>query len=139
VEINHEALQAVDKLLCQNGIKTTSQRLAICQYVLFEADHPTADQVKDWASRHLPKVSLATVYNTLHALVQVGLLKEFHFPHLGKTVYDCNTSKHFHFLDESTGELIDLAPGELKLKLTLRPGFRVKELDLVLKGSRTKE
>src|SRR5579872_2031506 len=80
------------------GVQPTAQRLAIARYVLCETQHATAEDVKKWADKALPKVSLATVYNTLGALVRAGLLKELKFPHSGRAVYDDNVSHHYHFI-----------------------------------------
>ncbi|MEZ4820707.1 MAG: transcriptional repressor [Bdellovibrionota bacterium] len=57
------------------GVNPTAQRIAICRFVLCDADHPTADDVKTWADKNFPMVSRATVYNTLNTLVQVKILK----------------------------------------------------------------
>ncbi len=52
------------------GVQPTLQRISICQFVLCEADHPTAEEVHNWAEKNLAQISLATVYNTLKTLVE---------------------------------------------------------------------
>src|SRR4051812_15024374 len=106
--------QDIEAKLEAAGIQPTAQRIAICRYVLCEADHPSAEDVKDWADRNFPKVSLATVYNTLNTLVAAGLLREFRFPHSERVIYDPNLSSHFHFLDEDSGKLYDLTPDQVE-------------------------
>ncbi len=120
------------------GIRPTAQRLAICRYALCEADHPTADDVMSWATANFPKVSLATVYNTLNILVEAGLLREFKFPHSGKVVYDRNVSQHFHLLDEDSGELIDLDPADVDvdMRLRLKRRYAVRDVDVLFYGTR---
>src|SRR5690349_15640134 len=105
----------IEKRLVEVGIQPTAQRIAICRYVLCEAHHPTADEVKSWADKNFPKISLATVYNTLGTLVEAKLLKEFRFPHSDKVIYDNNVAKHFHFYDEKTGEIFDVMPDQVEL------------------------
>ncbi|MFS4457648.1 Fur family transcriptional regulator [Bdellovibrio sp. HCB2-146] len=134
--MNKPCLSANDiqERLQNAGVQPTLQRLAICKFVLNEADHPTADDVKEWADVNLGKISQATVYNTLNTLVDAGILKEFKFPHSGKVVYDCNTHDHFHFVDESTGKIYDIDPADVKIDIAIPKKFKVKDIKLVLKG-----
>jgi Fur family iron response transcriptional regulator len=125
----------IEGRLLEAGVQPTAQRIAICRYVLCQADHPTAEQVKDWADRNFPKLSLATVYNTLNLLVKAGLLKEFRFPHSEKVIYDNNISPHYHFLDEKTGELFDVDPQEVEISPRLKANFQVKNMELLLTGN----
>lgn len=132
--LSHSEIEA---RLSAAGIQPTAQRIAIARYVLFEADHPTADQVKTWADANFPKMSLATVYNTLNTLVGAGLLKELKFPHTDKVIYDDNLTEHHHFLDEKTGELFDLKPEEIEVSPRLTGKFRVTGFDVLVRGTRT--
>ncbi len=116
------------------GVQPTSQRISICRYVLFEADHPTAEDVYRWAEKNLPKISLATVYNSLKILVSAKILREFKFPHSDKVIYDDNIEDHFHFLDEKSGKLFDVHHGEIELSMKLSQKFKIKGFDLLLKG-----
>lgn len=117
------------------GVNATAQRIAICRYVLCEADHPTAEQVKEWADANFPKLSLATVYNTLNTLVEAGLLKELKLSHSESVIYDDRVSDHYHFLDEKTGKLIDISPDQIDVVPKLKRGFRVKGVDVLIRGS----
>ena len=118
------------------GVQPTAQRIAIFQYVTREGDHPTAEAVKAWMDDHFPKMSLATVYNTLRILVKAKLVREFKLPHIDKVVYDSNVKEHHHFLDEGTGTLIDLDPDTIKLKPKLKRTYRITETHVLLKGTR---
>ena len=125
----------VEKRLRAAGLRPTSQRLAIARYVLCDAEHPTAEDVKAWADQHFHRMSLATVYNTLASLVKAGLLKELKLPHKDSVVYDDNLSDHYHFLDEKTGRLWDIDPERVKVTLNLGPRVRIRRMDVVLHGS----
>lgn len=129
--------QEIEQKLRGSGVNPTAQRLAICRYVLCEADHPTAEQVKDWADRNFPKISLATVYNTLNTLVAAGLLKEVRLPHSESVLYDDNTAPHYHFLDEKTGTLYDLSPDQVEVSPRLKKGFRVHEVEVLIRGTKS--
>jgi Fur family iron response transcriptional regulator len=125
----------IETRLLAAGIQPTAQRIAICRYVLCEADHPSAEDVKSWADTNFPKMSLATVYNTLKTLVEAGLLREFRFPHSDKVIYDNNLETHFHFLDEATGKLVDLSTDEVEIIPKLHKKFQIHEVEVVLRGS----
>lgn len=126
----------IEQKLRAHGVLPTAHRLAICQYVLCEAGHPIAEQVKLWTDKHFPKLSLATVYNTLNQLVAVGLLRELRLPHLDKSVYDSRLDKHYHFLDESSGKLFDIDSSSVRVKPKLDASFTVHSVEVILRGRR---
>ncbi|EQA45820.1 ferric uptake regulator family protein [Leptospira broomii serovar Hurstbridge str. 5399] len=117
------------------SIQPTMQRISICQYVLCEADHPTAEEVKEWVDSRSFKMSLATVYNTLNVLVSAGLLREFKFSCLGKSVYDSNIDDHYHFFDETTGKFHDVDASLLSLESHLPTEFKVNKVDILFSGT----
>ena len=95
--------------LRNSGLRPTKQRLKICE-VLFDTDktfHFTINDLAKIISEKLSeKISLATVYNTVHAFKKKGYLKEISI-NSDKSYFDTNTSTHHHFFDEDTNELID--------------------------------
>ena len=99
----------VDKLR-NSGLRPTKQRLKICE-ILFDTDKTFHFRVKDLSkiiSQKLgEKISLATVYNTVHAFEKKGYLKEISI-NSNQTYFDTNTSSHHHFFDEKEKKLIDL-------------------------------
>ena len=117
------------------GIQPTLQRISLFGYLLCEANHPTAEDVHTWAEKNLAKISLATVYNTLNTLVEAKLLKVLRLPHTEKMIYDANIFDHHHFIDEKTGELFDISKADLKYDLSLPGKYKVKDFDLVFRGS----
>ena len=98
----------VDKLRI-SGLRPTKQRLKICE-VLFNREktfHFTINDLASQISENLnEKISLATVYNTVHAFKKKGYLKEISI-NSDKSYFDTNTTNHHHFFDEDTNELID--------------------------------
>ena len=97
------------KKLRNSGLRPTKQRLNICE-VLFNTEktfHFTINDLSKIISETLnEKISLATVYNTVHAFQKKGYLKEISI-NSDKNYFDTNTSNHHHFYDEDTHELID--------------------------------
>jgi Fur family iron response transcriptional regulator len=126
--------QEIESRLRQAGLQPTLQRISICKYVLCEADHPTAEQVFAWAEQNMSKISLATVYNTLHSLVEAGLIREFKFAHSEKAVYDNNIEEHFHFLDLETQKLLDVDPASIQVQLSHSLPFEISKTDILFQG-----
>ena len=97
-----------DKLR-SSGLRPTKQRLKVCE-VLFNRDntfHFTINDLAKIISEELNEnISLATVYNTVHAFKNKGYLKEISI-NSDKSYFDTNTTNHHHFFDEDTNELID--------------------------------
>lgn len=125
----------IEVWLKKAGVNPTAQRIAICQFVLCSADHPTADDIKAWADLNFPKISLATVYNTLNTLVEAGLLREFKFPHSRKAIYDNNIIDHYHMLDQKTNRLIDVDPEVVVLNQEMLKNVSINKIDVILYGS----
>ena len=102
--------------LRETGLRPTKQRVKICE-VLFNREktfHFTInDLVKKISEELNEKISLATVYNTVHALQKNGYLKEISI-NSDKSYFDTNTSIHHHFYDEDTNQLIDCDENEIE-------------------------
>jgi Fe2+ or Zn2+ uptake regulation protein len=123
-------------LLRGHGIQPSAQRVAIAGYVLGTAAHPSADQVLERVRASFPMVSRATVYNTLHLLVEKGLLRELVLAE-GKVVYDPKLERHHHFVDEESGAIHDIPWGALQVsRVGSLAGYDVREYQVVLRGRR---
>ena len=98
----------IDKLR-DAGLRPTKQRVKICE-ILFMREKTFHFTINDLAKKisedFNEKISLATVYNTVHALQKKGYLKEISI-NSDKSYFDTNISAHHHFYDEDTHELID--------------------------------
>ena len=126
----------VEKLR-ETGLRPTKQRVKICK-VLFDREktfHFTInDLVKKISDEMHEKISLATVYNTVHTFQKKGHLKEIAI-NSDKTYYDTNTSVHHHFYDEDTQELIDCEENDIdsiNLKRNI-PGKQLKSIEVLIK------
>jgi Fur family iron response transcriptional regulator len=117
------------------GLRPTRQRVALAR-LLLENDHRhvTAEQLRGEAVEASIRVSLATVYNTLHQFTAAGLLREV-VVEPGRSYFDTNTQDHHHFFCEATGRLQDI-PGEL-LSLGALPappnGTEIRRVDVIIR------
>ena len=120
-----------------SGLRPTKQRIKICE-ILFNQEktfHFTIDALSKMISEKFnEKISLATVYNTVHAFQKKGYLKEIAV-NSDKTYYDTNTAIHHHFYDEDTHELIDCEENDIdsiNLKKNI-PGKQIKSVEVLIK------
>jgi Fe2+ or Zn2+ uptake regulation protein len=89
------------------GLRFTRQRAAVYQFLAGATAHPTAEDVFAAVRQQLPKISLATVYKALDALVESALVTKI--THLdGPCRYDCLGGAHYHFHCLNTGRIFDL-------------------------------
>ena len=123
--------------LRKSGLRPTKQRIRICE-VLFNANKTFHFTIKDLVKmieiNTNQKVSLATVYNTVHAFEKKGYLKEIAI-NSNQAYFDTNTSDHHHFFDEKQKELIDLENEDvhpIKIKKSL-PGKRIKSVEVLVR------
>tara|TARA_B100001175_G_scaffold273340_1_gene246974 strand:- start:356 stop:772 length:417 start_codon:yes stop_codon:yes gene_type:complete len=123
--------------LRSSGLRPTKQRIKICK-LLFDRKttfHFTiSDLSKILKKETNKKISLATLYNTVHSFKEKGYLKEISI-NRDKIYFDTNTSNHHHFLDINTNELIDLKKDDvqdIKIKKNL-PGKRIKSIEVLVK------
>ena len=126
----------IDKLR-KSGLRPTRQRLKICE-VLFDREntfHFTINDLTKIISEKLSeKISLATVYNTVHAFKKKGYLKEISI-NSDKSYFDTNTTVHHHFFDEDTNELIDCDESNLeqvKIKNNIT-GKKINSVEVLIK------
>ena len=121
----------IDKLR-EAGLRPTKQRIKMCE-VLYNREktfHFTInDLVKLLSEKMNQKISLATVYNTVHAFEKKGYLKELSIDS-HKSYFDTNTSAHHHFFDEDTHELIDCDESDID-KINIRKNITGKKINSV--------
>src|SRR3981189_246394 len=117
------------------GLRATRQRPALARLVFDGPDrHVTAEQLHGEAVAAAIRVSLATVYNTLHQFTAAGLMREV-VVESGRSYFDTNIDDHHHFFCESTGRLQDI-PGELVRvgELPKPPaGAEIRRVDVIIR------
>jgi Fur family iron response transcriptional regulator len=95
-----------------HGLKATSQRVRIAELLMSAPTHITAEQILAVLRSGGERVSKATVYNTLNALAQRGLVRQIHLDP-ERSVYDSTRTAHHHFHDLETGELRDIDASDI--------------------------
>lgn len=125
----------VAKLLRGAGLRPTRQRVALAHLLFTGGDrHVTAETLHEEAQARKVPVSLATVYNTLHQFTGAGLLREVAVEG-AKTYFDTNTSNHYHFFCEVSGQLMDISTGAIRIEgLPEAPdGMTISRVDVLVR------
>ena len=129
-------MKYIDKLR-NSGLRPTKQRLQICE-VLFNAErtfHFTINELQQKIKDKIDyKISLATIYNTVHAFEKKGYLKQIPV-NSNQTYFDTNITDHHHFYNLKDGKLIDLensdvGPINIKRKID---GKKIKSIEVLVK------
>jgi Fur family iron response transcriptional regulator len=131
----HDLAETSQDRVRKAGLRPTRQRLALARLLFAKGSrHVTAENLHGEALDEGVRVSLATVYNTLHQFVRVGLLREV-MVNPGRSYFDTNTGEHHHFFHEATGELEDIAAENIDFgKLPEAPaGTHIDRVDVVIR------
>ncbi len=129
-------MKYIDKLR-NSGLRPTKQRLQICE-VLFNTErtfHFTINDLERKIKNQINnKISLATIYNTVHAFEKKGYLKQIPV-NSNQTYFDTNITDHHHFYNLNDGKLIDLensevGPINIKRKIN---GMKIKSIEVLVK------
>ncbi|MBM3517575.1 MAG: transcriptional repressor [Alphaproteobacteria bacterium] len=117
------------------GLRPTRQRLALAR-LLFRGGHRhlTADELHTEATGAEIRVSLATVYNTLHQFTKAGLLREVAVD-ATRSYFDTNTADHHHYYFEDSGKLLDIHGERVALARLPTPpaGCEIARIDVVVR------
>jgi len=122
--------------LVSAGLRPTRQRVALAELLVGDGKHRhvTAESLFDAAKTKGAPVSLATVYNTLRAFCEAGVLQEITVDG-SKSYFDTNTHDHPHFFWEDEGRLTDAPSDQLVIqKLPTAPdGVEIASVDVVIR------
>jgi Fur family iron response transcriptional regulator len=134
----NEKAEAVGRLKAA-GLRPTRQRLALAGLLFRQTDrHVSAEALHDEAIADGVRVSLATVYNTLHQFTEAGLLRQV-VVEPARSYFDTNTGDHQHFYSEDDGSLIDIPGESIAVSGVPAPpeGTQVERVDVVIRIRRS--
>lgn len=92
--------------LKKSGVRITPQRHAVLEYLMNSMSHPTADEIYKALEGKFPNMSVATVYNNLRVLREVGLVRELTYGDTSSR-FEPNMSDHYHVICNSCGKIVD--------------------------------
>ena len=135
-ESNFDSNEMIDQWLARGSLRPTRQRVILAHRLIGDGKdrHVTAESLFAASNNNRVKVSLATVYNTLRAFCDAGLMREITVDG-AKSYFDTNMTDHAHFYWEDTFELVDAPAGQLKISVLpdVPAGAEVAKVDVVIR------
>lgn len=125
----------VVKLLKDRGLRVTPQRYAVYANLLGRSDHPTVEQLLLDLNEEGPRSSQATIYSSLLALREAGLVRDV-LLEAGVCRYDAKVDRHHHFRCSCCGRIEDIAWESLApVNLSQMPShLQVEQYEVIVQG-----
>ena len=117
-----------EETISHSGHRLTPQRREVYNVLLSERDHPTASEVFIRAKKHMPSISLATVYRTVKLFEEAGILDKLEFGDGRARYEDAKRDHHDHLIDVVSGEVIEFVDPDIEAlqeKIAARLGYRL--------------
>ena len=121
------------KELKSKNIRLSHQRLKVLEYLSQNQVHPTADQIYMSLVKEIPTLSRTTVYSTLGALAEAGMVRVINIED-HEIRYDINVENHGHFKCEACGSIYDFPVDMSGLKSECLAGFQIRDKNVYFKG-----
>jgi Fur family peroxide stress response transcriptional regulator len=137
---NVERLEMLDTeyatgLIRAHNMRVTPQRRAVIDFLIDNTSHPVVEDVAEYVQGKMPNVALSTIYNTLHELTNLGLIRQVDVG--GVMHFDPQNTSHAHLICCSCGTLVDI-PLEADIEKELRSAvercgahFSTSQIDVV--------
>jgi Fur family peroxide stress response transcriptional regulator len=114
--------------------KLTPQRIAIINFLNHNPIHPSAETIYNHIKEDYPTISLATIYNTLEKLEEIGELIKLKVSNTNKINYEFNTTPHQHFFCKRCTKIYDIWK-EVKQNIKIIDGHNIEEVQVCYKGT----
>ncbi len=121
-------LELLTTELQRSGMRLTPQRVAICQLLTATDEHPTAAMIFDSLKPQFPSLSLATVYNTLDTLVNLGAVNTLGSAGDGNSHYDADTEPHVNLACIACHKIVDIPSehvSQLDTEISSASGYKI--------------
>lgn len=124
----------IEEAFRRTGVRRTPQRFSVLEHMMLYPEHATVDELSAALNKRYPQASRATVYNTLHTLVEAGLVREFTLD--GKAArYDANIEPHHHFVCDRCGAVQDLEWFEVpELERSRIAAHSIRSYEVIVRG-----
>ncbi|EEG77898.1 Fur family transcriptional regulator [Dethiobacter alkaliphilus] len=119
--------------LKKHNIRLSHRRLKVLEYLCNNLNHPTVDQIYNNLHKDIPTLSKTTIYNTLHTLIDLGLVRIINIED-NETRYDIITEDHGHFKCEVCGKIFNFDVDFTSFTSEELSGFKIRDRNLYFKG-----
>ena len=120
--------------LKKNNLRLSFQRLKVLEYLCGHPIHPTADQIYTAVQEELPSLSKTTVYSTLNALSEAGMIRAINIED-HEARYDIRTENHGHFKCESCGRIYDFTTDMDSMNPDELNRFNIRDRNVYFRGA----
>lgn len=128
-----EDLTSITDQLVRNGIRPSYHRIKVFAYLNQIEAHPTVEEIFRALSPLIPSLSKATVYNTLHTLIEVDLVREINIE-IEAQRYDTMLENHGHFRCHACGKIFNFDADINHLKIGGLQDFQIDKKDIYFTG-----
>ena len=128
-----DELTAITDQLAQNGVRPSYHRIKILAFLKQSETHPSVEDVYTALSPHIPSLSKATVYNTLHTLIESGLVREVNIG-LDAQRYDTMLDNHGHFKCSACRQIFNFDADIDQIKVGGLQNFQIDKRDVYFSG-----
>ena len=126
--------ERIEEAFRRAGVRRTPQRFSVLEHMMQYPEHATVDELCAALNKRYPQASRATVYNTLHTLVEAGLVREF-ILHGKASRYDANIDPHHHFVCDHCGAVEDLEWFEVPdLERSRSAAHSIRSYEVIVRG-----
>jgi len=122
------------KRLKEEGVKVTPQRIAVIDFLEKNKIHPSAEDIYEYIVKTYPTISLATIYNTLDKLEEIGKVKKIKIADDNRVNYEYDLSNHQHFFCKKCKKIFDINNENFCYDLNNIDGHKVEETYIYFKG-----
>lgn len=121
------------QLLREKGLRPSYQRVRVLEFLNLNLHHPTAEDIYTALSPEIPSLSRTTIYNTLHAFAEYGLVNCLSIDGV-ETRYDIMLERHGHFKCEQCGRLTNFQVDADQLEVKGLERFKIRHKNVVFCG-----
>jgi Fur family peroxide stress response transcriptional regulator len=125
--------EQLSEQLINKGIRLSYQRIKVLEYLHQKGGHPTVDEIFRALSPDIPSLSKVTIYNTLHTLVDAGLVRLVEIDE-SETHYDIMVTNHGHFQCEVCGMIFNFKVNIDQVPIEGLNQFEIKQKNVYFKG-----
>lgn len=127
------SIEFLTEQLKGKGIRPSYQRVKVLEYMYLTDGHPTVDEIFLALSVDIPSLSKATIYNTLHTLVEAGLVRGVDIAEIGMH-YDITLANHGHFQCEVCGTIYNFQVDIDQFPVEGLSQFEITQKNVYFKG-----
>lgn len=119
--------------LADRGIRPSHQRIKVLEYLYQKGGHPTVDEIYRTLSPEIPPLSKVTIYNTLHAFIEAGLVRIVDID-ATEMRYDITLTDHGHFICEGCGMIFDFIVDIAQIPIEGLNQFEITQKNIYFSG-----